>query len=111
MDGLSEIERRIAWARETISERELMYNSVMSFIAAVVIDGVVCDLSELEQSAPPVFARAVPHLGPYKEGPGDLRGPVSICGLVVECGDLVICDEDGVAVIPLAQAESGLEIN
>ncbi|WP_353144734.1 RraA family protein [Paracoccus sp. (in: a-proteobacteria)] len=74
-------------------------------IAAIVIDGAVRDLSELEQSAPPVFARAVSHLGPYKDGPGDLRGPVSICGLVVECGDLVICDEDGVAVIPLAQAE------
>lgn len=31
VDGLNEIERRIAWARETIGERELMYNPVMSF--------------------------------------------------------------------------------
>lgn len=73
-------------------------------IAALVVDGAVRDLSELQESAPPVFARAISHLGPYKDGPGALRGPVSMSGLVVECGDLVICDEDGVAVIPRARA-------
>jgi regulator of RNase E activity RraA len=73
-------------------------------LAALVVDGAVRDLSELAQAAPPVFARAVSHLGPYKDGPGALRGPVSISGLVVACGDLVLCDEDGVTIIPRADA-------
>jgi len=74
-------------------------------LAAIVIDGAVRDRSDLAASAPPVFARAISQLGPYKDGPGDLRGPVSIGGLVVECGDLIIGDEDGIAVVPRLRAE------
>ncbi len=73
-------------------------------IAALVVDGAVRDRSDLGQSAPPVFAAGLSHLGPYKNGPGELRGPVSIAGVVVEDGDLVVCDEDGVGVIPRYRA-------
>ncbi len=74
-------------------------------IAALVIDGAVRDRSVLDELAPPVFALGLSHLGPYKDGPGDLRGTVSISGLTVADGDLVVGDEDGVAVIPRARAE------
>jgi regulator of RNase E activity RraA len=69
-------------------------------IAGIVVDGAVRDRSQLAEAAPPVFARGLSHLGPYKNGPGDLRGPVSIGGVVVNDGDLIIGDEDGIAVIP-----------
>lgn len=75
-------------------------------VAAIVIDGAVRDRSAMAESAPPIFARGISQLGPYKDGPGDLRGPISIGGLVVETGDLIIGDEDGVAVVPLARAEA-----
>src|SRR5690554_4945208 len=74
-------------------------------LAAIVIDGAVRDRSAMAESAPPIFARAISQLRPYKDGPGDIRGPVSIGGLVVECGDLIIGDEDGVAVVPRLRAE------
>jgi regulator of RNase E activity RraA len=74
-------------------------------LAALVIDGAVRDLSELAEAAPPVFATGVCHLGPYKDGPGEIRGPVAIAGLAVHDGDLVVADEDGVAVIPRAKAD------
>jgi regulator of RNase E activity RraA len=74
-------------------------------IAAIVIDGAVRDRSVLDKIACPVFAAGVSHLGPYKDGPGELRGPVSIAGLVVSDGDLIVGDEDGVAVIPRERAE------
>lgn len=77
-------------------------------IAALVVDGAVRDQSALRTFAPPVFATGVSHLGPYKDGPGEIRGPVSIGGLVVHDGDLVIGDEDGVAVIPRPRAEEVL---
>lgn len=39
---------------------------------------------------------ADPHRGPYKNGPGALNVPVAIGGLIVEPGDLIVGDEDGV---------------
>lgn len=74
-------------------------------IAALVVDGVVRDKSDLDALAPPVFALGLSHLGPYKDGPGELRGPVSLGGVSVADGDLVVGDEDGIAVIPRARAE------
>lgn len=72
--------------------------------AALVIDGAVRDKSDLDELAPPVFAVGLCHLGPYKDGPGELRGAVSIGGMVVHHSDLVIGDEDGIAVIPRDRA-------
>lgn len=74
-------------------------------IVALVVDGAVRDKSDLDRLSPPVFATGLSHLGPYKDGPGELRGPVSIGGLAVEDGDIVVGDEDGIAVIPRARAE------
>ena len=74
-------------------------------IVALVVDGAVRDRSELGQVSPPVFATGVSHLGPYKNGPGELRGPVSVGGVVIQDGDLLVCDEDGIAVIPRDRAE------
>lgn len=74
-------------------------------VAAMVIDGAVRDRSALDRLAPPVFATGLNHLGPYKDGPGELRGPVSLGGVAVADGDLVIGDEDGIAVVPRWRAE------
>lgn len=74
-------------------------------VAGIIVDGAIRDRADLEELAPPVFAAGVSHLGPYKDGPGELRSPVSIAGLTVHDGDIMIGDSDGVAVIPRARAE------
>lgn len=74
-------------------------------IAALVVDGAVRDRSDLERLAPPVFAAGISHLGPYKDGPGELRGSVSIAGMVVSDGDIIVADEDGIAVIPRSRLD------
>lgn len=74
-------------------------------IAALVVDGAVRDKSAMDELGPPVFAAGISHLGPYKDGPGDLRGPVSLAGTTVHDGDLIVGDEDGIAVIPRHRAE------
>src|SRR5699024_5037864 len=79
-------------------------------IAALVIDGAVRDRSDLDRFAPPVFAAGISHLGPYKDGPGELRGSVALAGVAVSDGDLIIGDEDGIAVIPRAMAEEIVEL-
>lgn len=73
--------------------------------AALVVDGAVRDRSDLDRQAPPVFARSLAHLGPYKDGPGDIRCPVTINGMPVNDGDLIVADEDGVAAVPRARVE------
>lgn len=74
-------------------------------IAAVVIDGAVRDVAGIRALGFPVFARGVNHMGPYKSGPGEIRGPISIGGSVVVDGDVVVGDADGVAAIPRARLE------
>jgi regulator of RNase E activity RraA len=69
-------------------------------IAGIVVDGAVRDVGEIAALGLPVFARAVSHLGPYKTGPGEIRGPVTIGGTPVMQGDVVVGDENGVVVVP-----------
>lgn len=74
-----------------------------------VIDGAVRDAAELAELGLPVFARGVSPAGPYKHGPGRVQVPVAIGGVVVEPGDLVLGDADGVVVVPAATVEATLE--
>lgn len=74
--------------------------------AGMVIDGAIRDVAAIRQSGLPCFARGVIHRGPYKNGPGSIGTPVSIGGMTVHTGDLVIGDDDGVvAVDPAVAAE------
>lgn len=68
-------------------------------IAGYVIDGAIRDVSAFDKADFPCFAHSAIHRGPYKFGPGDSQVPVSICGMPVAPGDLIIGDEDGVIAI------------
>jgi regulator of RNase E activity RraA len=46
-----------------------------------------------------VYARGVTHRGPYKNGPGEINVPVTVGGMLVNPGDIVVGDEDGVVAI------------
>jgi len=77
--------------------------------AGVVIDGVVRDSAAFAQADFPCYARGISHRGPYKNGPGALNVPVAIAGQVVNPGDIVVGDEDGVVTFPQSDAERLLE--
>lgn len=68
-------------------------------VAGFVIDGAIRDVSAIRASDLPCYARGVTHKGPYKNGPGALNVPVSIGGLVVHPGDLIVGDDDGVVAL------------
>jgi regulator of RNase E activity RraA len=78
-------------------------------IAGLVVDGAVRDQTSLSAGSIPVFARGFSHLGPYKNGPGEIHGPVSIGGVAVHDGDVILGDADGLAVIPRVRAWSAVE--
>lgn len=73
-------------------------------VSGFVIDGAVRDAPGLRDLGFPVFARCVTPAGPYKHGPGQLEVPVSIGGVVVMPGDIVVGDEDGVVIVPAQRA-------
>jgi RraA family protein len=73
-------------------------------VAGMIIDGAVRDAGALAASPFPVYARGVTHRGPYKNGPGEINVPVSIGGLVVNPGDIIVGDEDGLLAIAPAEA-------
>jgi 4-hydroxy-4-methyl-2-oxoglutarate aldolase len=71
-------------------------------IVAVVTDGMVRDIDGLEQVGLPVYARGLTPNSPFKNGPGRIGFPVSIGGVVIDSGDIVVGDRNGVVVVPRA---------
>jgi RraA family protein len=77
-------------------------------IAGFVIDGAVRDVAAFHAADFPCYARGNTHRGPFKDGPGEINVPVAIGGLVIEAGDLIVGDEDGLVAVPANQLESVL---
>jgi len=69
-------------------------------LAGLVVDGALRDLAEFAEGGLPAFARGSNHRGPSKDGPGEVNVSISCAGMVVNPGDLVIGDLDGVVTIP-----------
>lgn len=77
-------------------------------IAGFVVDGLVRDLPNIRALGDfPVFARGTSPIGPLHRGPGEINHPVSMGGIVVHPGDIIIGDEIGVVVVP---KECALEV-
>jgi RraA family protein len=79
-------------------------------IAGVVLDGALRDVSAIRAHDFPMYARGVTHRGPYKNGPGDINVPVTVGGMVVSPGDIVIGDEDGLVVIAQSDVHDVIEL-
>lgn len=73
-----------------------------------VVDGYVRDGAIIEKLGVPVFARGLTPAGPFKNGPGTIGEPVALGGVVVNPGDIVVADDDGVIVIPPHRADEAL---
>jgi RraA family protein len=77
-------------------------------VAGIVVWGAIRDSEEIRDDAFPVYARAITHRGPYKDGPGEINVPIAIGGMPVHPGDIVVGDADGVVAVPLAMTEAVL---
>lgn len=73
-------------------------------IEALVIDGAIRDVEELEAMDFAVTARGATPNGPFKSGPGEIGYPIAISGLAIAPGDLLVGDRDGVVVVPRSLA-------
>jgi regulator of RNase E activity RraA len=69
-------------------------------LAGLVINGSIRDCDALRRLNFPVYAAGVTHRGPMKSGPGEIGKAIAFDGMVIEPGDLIIGDGDGVLCIP-----------
>ena len=79
-------------------------DAIQRGLGGIVINGAIRDAAALRVGSFPVFAAGVTHRGPYKDGPGEINVPIAIDGMVIEPGDLVIGDDDGLLCVPYAEA-------
>ena len=70
-------------------------------VAGFVLNGAIRDYYSISQDDFPIFAAGVTHRGPYKDGPGEVNVPIAMGSLVIEPGDLILGDEDGVVGVPI----------
>ena len=77
-------------------------------LAGIVIDGAVRDRDVLEKMDFPVYASPITPRGPLKLAMGQVNLPVNCGGVVVQPGDLLVGDADGLVVVPAAQTEQVL---
>lgn len=85
-----------------IGEMMVAY-AVKRGVAGIVIHGAIRDAASIGAGDFPLFAAGVSHRGPYKDGPGEINVPIAIDGMVIEPGDLVIGDDDGLLCVPYDQ--------
>jgi RraA family protein len=79
-------------------------------VAAVVIDGAVRDAEAIRELGFPMYAAGLNPNGPTKSVSGRLNNPISIGGVSVKPGDLVVGDGDGVTVIEREKAAAMLPL-
>jgi len=78
-------------------------------VVGFVLNGAIRDVDAFVETNLPTYAAGVTHRGPYKDGPGEINVPISLDGMVVTPGDIIIGDSDGVLSIPLDDADDILK--
>jgi len=74
-------------------------------LAGIVIDGCVRDAAAIRDTDLPVFSRGVCLRGTIKVPDGTIGAAISLGGVAVRTGDVVVGDDDGVVVIPRDDAK------
>jgi 4-hydroxy-4-methyl-2-oxoglutarate aldolase len=79
-------------------------------VRGLIIDGAVRDVTEIRADGFPVFARGVATaIGPVDASAGEINVPIACGGVVVNPGDIIVADEDGIAVVSPASSVEVLD--
>ena len=77
-------------------------------VLGLVTDGLVRDLAGILGVGLPVYCAGVTPNSPVRNGPGTIGFPVVLGGVAIETGDIIIGDNDGIVIVPRAQATAVL---
>jgi 4-hydroxy-4-methyl-2-oxoglutarate aldolase len=84
-------------------------SAVARKLGGLAIDGCIRDSEEIIAMGFPIFARGFCIRGTSKSVPGLINHPTVFGGIVVQPGDLILGDDDGLVTIARAEVESVLE--
>jgi 3-hexulose-6-phosphate synthase/6-phospho-3-hexuloisomerase len=80
------------------------HSALQRRLAGVVIHGAIRDTPEIKRLKFPAFARHVTARAGEPKGFGEIGVPLDIGGILVQPGDWVVGDDDGVVVVPQTKA-------
>ena len=95
--------------RALVGEVMMAYAQYTKKVAGIIFDGPIRDIDAIQHMHMHIYATGTTPGGPYKEGPGEINVPIACGEVTVEPGDIVLCDPDGVTVIPKGEAAGVLE--
>ncbi len=75
--------------------------AVQRKVAGIVVDGAIRDVDDMRRMKFPVYCKAVTPNGPHKGWPDSVNVHIQCGGVPVSPGDMVVGDDDGIAVVPL----------
>lgn len=70
-------------------------------VAGLVLDGAIRDVEDMRKMRFPVFCKGITPAGPHKGWTDSINVPIQCGGIPVHPGDLIVGDDDGVAVVPI----------
>ncbi len=75
-------------------------------VAGLVVDGAIRDVEDMKKLKFPVYCKGVTPAGPHKGWADSVNVPIQCGGMPVRPGDLIVADDDGVAVVPLEHLQT-----
>ena len=90
---------------------ELMcHTAAAKKLGGIIVDGAIRDVDGITKLGLPAYSRVVCPGGCDKDGPGEINVPVACGNTVVMPGDIIVGDDDGIAVVPRDHAEEVLTL-
>jgi 4-hydroxy-4-methyl-2-oxoglutarate aldolase len=87
----------------------MLMTPIRQGLAGVVVDGAWRDVQDLQTLDFPIFGRGISAVSRAKSQFGEINVPVCCGGVVVNAGDLIVADAEGIVVVPREDAMSVLE--
>ena len=89
----------------------LMTIAIKQGAIACIVDGAVRDIDAFDRESFPCWARGISRRGPFKDGPGTINQAIFIGGMLVQPGDIIVGDGDGVIAIPRDTAQAAVTLS